>query len=234
MVADLRYFHSLEKEGESLQSQLGLQQTKFSNEIDRLSREYFYADYMNAILGYYTKLDELANFLEISNLFQYGENQEEAVVKLEQKISQGLRNHQAIIENLERHFEYLNEKSRHTKSLPRTTNTKPRHEIIYKPPSIRNENNKGDLEFIEEDEIKPIPIVLNLKQIKSNSPTVSPFLKDYTVHIPYPNAKTFADDVLSNHVGGKELNSIDGIETGRITKKKIKKKEMGLPKEPNK
>ncbi|GKB74661.1 hypothetical protein Tco_0936073 [Tanacetum coccineum] len=156
------------------------------------------------------------------------------VVKLEQKISQGLRNHQAIIENLERHFEYLNEKSRHTKSLPRTTNTKPRHEIIYKPPSIRNENNKGDLEFIEEDEIKPIPIVLNLKQIKSNSPTVSPFLKDYTVHIPYPNAKTFADDVMSNHVGGKELNSIDGIETGRITKKKIKKKEMGLPKEPNK
>ncbi|GJT21321.1 hypothetical protein Tco_0891258 [Tanacetum coccineum] len=58
MVADLRYLHSLKKEVEYLQSQLELQQTKFSNEIDRLCREYFYADHMNAILGYYTNLDE--------------------------------------------------------------------------------------------------------------------------------------------------------------------------------
>nr|GEV23958.1 hypothetical protein [Tanacetum cinerariifolium] len=51
MVADLRYFNSLELEADSLRSQLKTQKTQFLNEIDRLSREYYYADHMNAILG---------------------------------------------------------------------------------------------------------------------------------------------------------------------------------------
>nr|GEV32712.1 hypothetical protein [Tanacetum cinerariifolium] len=51
MVADLRYFNSLELVVDSLKSQLENQQTQFLNEIDRLSREYYYADHMNAILG---------------------------------------------------------------------------------------------------------------------------------------------------------------------------------------
>nr|GFB77611.1 hypothetical protein [Tanacetum cinerariifolium] len=51
MVADLRYFNSLELEVDSLRSQLETQKTQFFNEIDRLSREYYYADHMNAILG---------------------------------------------------------------------------------------------------------------------------------------------------------------------------------------
>nr|GEY02212.1 hypothetical protein [Tanacetum cinerariifolium] len=50
------------------------------------------------------------------------------VVELENQISQGLRDHQAIIVNLERQFSYL-EKIQPTESLPRTTNTKPRHEL---------------------------------------------------------------------------------------------------------
>nr|GEX58900.1 hypothetical protein [Tanacetum cinerariifolium] len=50
MVADLRYFNSLELEVDSLKSQLETQKTQFLNEIDRLSREYYYADNMNAIL----------------------------------------------------------------------------------------------------------------------------------------------------------------------------------------
>nr|GEY74501.1 hypothetical protein [Tanacetum cinerariifolium] len=58
MVADLRYFNSLELEVDSLKSQLETQKTQFLNEIDRLSREYYYADHMNAILGVYTELDE--------------------------------------------------------------------------------------------------------------------------------------------------------------------------------
>nr|GEW73210.1 ribonuclease H-like domain-containing protein [Tanacetum cinerariifolium] len=61
MVADLRYFNSLELEVDSLRSQLETQKTHFLNEIDRLSREYYYADHMNAILGVYTKLDEVTN-----------------------------------------------------------------------------------------------------------------------------------------------------------------------------
>nr|GEW48214.1 hypothetical protein [Tanacetum cinerariifolium] len=51
MVADLRYFNSLELEVDSLISQLETQKTQFLNEIDRLSKEHYYVDHMNAILG---------------------------------------------------------------------------------------------------------------------------------------------------------------------------------------
>ncbi|GJU18009.1 reverse transcriptase domain-containing protein [Tanacetum coccineum] len=146
---------------------------------------------------------------------------------------EGLSNHQAIIQNLERQFEYL-EKIRPTKSLPRITNTKSRHESVYKPPSIQNENDKGDVEFIKEDKIKPIPTIPNPNPINSNSPTVSPFLKDCTVHILYTNAKTFADVVLPNHVGDEELNEIDGVGIGGYKEKEIKNDEKGMSKEPNK
>nr|GFB33892.1 integrase, catalytic region, zinc finger, CCHC-type, peptidase aspartic, catalytic [Tanacetum cinerariifolium] len=45
----------------SLTSQLETQRIQFVNEIDRLSREYYYADHMHAILGVYTELDEVTN-----------------------------------------------------------------------------------------------------------------------------------------------------------------------------
>ncbi|GKE24304.1 hypothetical protein Tco_1435816 [Tanacetum coccineum] len=61
MVVDLRYFNSLEHELDSLKSQLKTQKTQFLNEIDRLSREYYYVDHMNAILGVYTTLDEFTD-----------------------------------------------------------------------------------------------------------------------------------------------------------------------------
>ncbi|GJS61194.1 integrase, catalytic region, zinc finger, CCHC-type containing protein [Tanacetum coccineum] len=56
MVDDLRYFNSLENEVDTLKSQLETQETQFLNEIDRLSREYYYANHMKAILGVYTDL----------------------------------------------------------------------------------------------------------------------------------------------------------------------------------
>nr|GEU98526.1 ribonuclease H-like domain-containing protein [Tanacetum cinerariifolium] len=58
MVADLRYFNSFKLEVDSLRSQLETQKTQFLNEIDQLSREYYYVDHMNTILGVYTELDE--------------------------------------------------------------------------------------------------------------------------------------------------------------------------------
>nr|GEU65835.1 hypothetical protein [Tanacetum cinerariifolium] len=61
MVTDLRYFNYLEHEVDSLKSQLDTQKTQFLNEIDRLLREYYYADLMNAILGVYTEMDEVNN-----------------------------------------------------------------------------------------------------------------------------------------------------------------------------
>ncbi|GJY60964.1 retrovirus-related pol polyprotein from transposon TNT 1-94 [Tanacetum coccineum] len=47
--ADLEKFH------------LCLKEEMFLNEIDRLSKEYYYADHMNAILGVYTTLDEFTD-----------------------------------------------------------------------------------------------------------------------------------------------------------------------------
>nr|GFC64972.1 hypothetical protein [Tanacetum cinerariifolium] len=61
MVTDLRYFNSLESEVDSLTSQLETRKTQFMNEIDHLSREYYYSDHMNAILSVYTELDEVTN-----------------------------------------------------------------------------------------------------------------------------------------------------------------------------
>ncbi|GJY09836.1 hypothetical protein Tco_0378021 [Tanacetum coccineum] len=61
MVDDLSYFNSLEHEVDSFKSQLETQKTQFLNEIDRISREYYYADHMNAILAVYTKLDEFTD-----------------------------------------------------------------------------------------------------------------------------------------------------------------------------
>nr|GEX36425.1 hypothetical protein [Tanacetum cinerariifolium] len=72
------------------------------------------------------------------------------VVELENQINEGLRNHQTIIQNLKRQFEFLLP----TETLPPATNTKLRHEIVYKLPSIRNNNDKGDAKFIEEEEIE--------------------------------------------------------------------------------
>nr|GEZ61989.1 hypothetical protein [Tanacetum cinerariifolium] len=68
MVFDLRYSNSLELEVDSLTSQLETQRTQFVNEIDWLSREYYYADHMHAILGVYTKLDEVTNLLNAKTL----------------------------------------------------------------------------------------------------------------------------------------------------------------------
>ncbi|GJU83132.1 hypothetical protein Tco_1285497 [Tanacetum coccineum] len=156
------------------------------------------------------------------------ERMKNQVVELENQVNQGLRNHQAIIQNLERQFEFLLP----TKTLPPATNTKPRHEIVYNIPSIRNNNDKGDVKFIEVDETQPVPTMPNPNLIEANSPTVSPFSKDCTMHIPYTDAKTFADVVLLNHVGEKELKSIVGDGIGVLTQKKIKKNDMGLSKEP--
>nr|GEX35410.1 hypothetical protein [Tanacetum cinerariifolium] len=71
-VADLRYFNSPELEVDSLKSQLETQKTQFLNEIDRLSREYYYADHTNAILDVYTELDEVTNLQIILFIVDFG------------------------------------------------------------------------------------------------------------------------------------------------------------------
>ncbi|GJS06997.1 hypothetical protein Tco_0363793 [Tanacetum coccineum] len=74
--------------------------------------------------------------------------------------------------------------------------------------------DQGDVKAIEEDEIKPIPTNSKPNPIMSNSPIVPPFREDCVLHISYTNVKMFADDVLPNHVGDKELKLIDGVGNG--------------------
>ncbi|GJW37776.1 hypothetical protein Tco_0060696 [Tanacetum coccineum] len=58
VVEDLRYFNSLEKEVESLKSQLQRQKIEFSKSTDRLLEEYFSKDLMCAILRSFADIDE--------------------------------------------------------------------------------------------------------------------------------------------------------------------------------
>nr|GEW84826.1 retrovirus-related Pol polyprotein from transposon TNT 1-94 [Tanacetum cinerariifolium] len=115
MVADLRYFNSLELEVDSLRSQLDTQKTKFLNEIDRLSREYYYADHMNAILGVYTELDEVTNlqcdYLELLEKCECLEN-ELSESKMMSKSFEALQKH-AI--NLEIDLQHCQEKIKNDK-----------------------------------------------------------------------------------------------------------------------
>nr|GEW91520.1 retrovirus-related Pol polyprotein from transposon TNT 1-94 [Tanacetum cinerariifolium] len=117
MVADLRYFNSLELEVFSLRSQPETQKTQFLNEIDRLSREYYYADHMNAILGVYTELDEVTNlqcdYLKLLEKYECLET-ELSKSKMMSKSFEALQKH-AI--NLEIDLQQCQEKIKNDKSF---------------------------------------------------------------------------------------------------------------------
>nr|GEZ19548.1 hypothetical protein [Tanacetum cinerariifolium] len=120
MVADLRYFNSLELEVDSLRSQLETQKTQFLNEIDRLSKEYYYADHMNSILGVYTELDEVTNmqcdYLELLKKCECLEN-ELSKSKMMSKSFKALQKH-AI--NLEIDLQQCQEKIKMTNVSKKT------------------------------------------------------------------------------------------------------------------
>nr|GEW09907.1 hypothetical protein [Tanacetum cinerariifolium] len=117
MVADPRYFNSFELEVDSLESQLKTQKTQFLNKIDRLSRQYYYADHMNAILDVYTKLDEVTNlqcdYLELLEKCQCLEK-ELSKCKMMSKSFEALQKH-AI--NLEIDLQQCQEKIKNDKSF---------------------------------------------------------------------------------------------------------------------
>nr|GEV86503.1 hypothetical protein [Tanacetum cinerariifolium] len=117
MVAYLRYFNSLELKVDSPRSQLETQKTQFLNEIDRLSREYYYADHMNAILGVYTELDEVTNlqcdYLKMLEKYECLEK-ELSKSKMMSKSFKALQKH-AI--NLELELQQCQEKIKNDKSF---------------------------------------------------------------------------------------------------------------------
>ncbi|GKB22948.1 hypothetical protein Tco_0862349 [Tanacetum coccineum] len=117
MVADLKYVNSLEDEVDNLKSQMETQKTQFLNEIDRLSREYYYADHMNAILGIYTDLDEFTDLQ-----CDYGETLEkcerlEKELSKSRKMSKSFESLQKHAINLELDLQQCKEKIKNDKSF---------------------------------------------------------------------------------------------------------------------
>ncbi|GJR53490.1 retrovirus-related pol polyprotein from transposon TNT 1-94 [Tanacetum coccineum] len=110
---DLKYVNSLEDEVDNLKSQMETQKTQFLNEIDRLSREYYYADHMNAILGIYTDLDEFTDLQ-----CDYGETLEKCE-RLEKELSKSKTNCQRYFESLQKHAINLDLIVQHTITIKR-------------------------------------------------------------------------------------------------------------------
>nr|GEW94221.1 hypothetical protein [Tanacetum cinerariifolium] len=178
MVADLRYFNSLELEVDSLKSQLETQKTQFLNEIDRLSREYYYVDHMNAILGVYTELDEVTNlqydYLEMLDKCECLEK-ELSKSKIMSKSFEALQKH-AI--NLEIDLQQCQEKIKNDKSF--------------------NENQSK--EFCKECEqyfkIQDLKAQLQYKGIVISKPTI---FSDSLERKDFTKSKSVTKNIVSNN-----------------------------------
>ncbi|GJX28213.1 hypothetical protein Tco_0236292 [Tanacetum coccineum] len=117
MVADLKYVNSLEDEVDNLKSQMETQKTQLLNEIDRLSREYYYADHMNAILGIYTDLDEFTDLqCDYGETLQKCERLEKELSK-SKTMSKNFESLQKHAINLELDLQHCKEKIKQDKSF---------------------------------------------------------------------------------------------------------------------
>nr|GEX27005.1 hypothetical protein [Tanacetum cinerariifolium] len=121
---------------DSLKSQLETQKTQFLNEIDRLLREYYYADHMNAILGMYTELDDVTNlqcdYLETLDKCECLEK-ELSKSKTMSKSFEALQKH-AI--NLELELQHCQEKIKNDKSFKENQSKEFRKERVISHTSV--------------------------------------------------------------------------------------------------
>ncbi|GKC22055.1 hypothetical protein Tco_1024205 [Tanacetum coccineum] len=195
MVVDLRYFNSLEHEVDSLKSQLETQKTQFLNEIDQLSKEYCYADHINAILGVYTTLNEFTD-LQCDYVDQ--------VVKcerLEKELSKNLKaqlqDKGIAISEVKKLIEKMKGKSVKTKfekpSVIRQPNAfkSQRQSILGKPATFSDSLAKTDFSKLKSvttnnvsnDFLKPVTaqtLPQNVKSILKNTNVIAPGM--YKVH----------------------------------------------------
>ncbi|GJW12184.1 retrovirus-related pol polyprotein from transposon TNT 1-94 [Tanacetum coccineum] len=179
MVADLRYFNSFEHEVDTLKSQLETQKTQFLNEIDRLSKEYFYVDHMNAILGLYTDLDKVTNLqCDYLETLEKCEQLEKELSKCRtmSKSFEALRKH-AI--NLELDLQQCKEKIKNDKSFK------------------ENQSNVFSKEREHYFEIQDLKAQLQDKGLTIIIPTTS-------VSRPQLKSNQLEDRVMSNNIQGKK------------------------------
>nr|GEX99202.1 retrovirus-related Pol polyprotein from transposon TNT 1-94 [Tanacetum cinerariifolium] len=213
MVGDLRYFNSLELEVDSLISQLETQKTQFVNEIDRLSREYYYDDHMNAILGVYTELDEVTNLqCDYLELFQKCECLDKNLSKskmmsksFESDLKAQLQEKGIVISELKKLIEKLKGKSVDTKfeksSVIRQPNAfkSQRPSVLGKPTTFSNSFVQKDFSQstsfaqnnVSNDFSKPVTaqtLPTNKKPRLKNTNVLAPGM--YKLHTDHTQART--------------------------------------------
>nr|GEW96623.1 hypothetical protein [Tanacetum cinerariifolium] len=199
MVADLRYFNSLELEVDSLISQLETQKTQFLNEIDRISREYYYADHMNAIL-------ELSKSKMMSKSF---EALQKHAINLEidlQQCQEKIKNDRSFKENLSKEFRKEREQYFEIQDLKAQLQDK--GIVISKPTTFLNSFERKDFSKsksvtqnnVSNDFSKPVTaqtLPPNMKSILKNTNVLAPGM--YKLHREPNQART-------SHLNAKTLN----------------------------
>ncbi|GJR87814.1 retrovirus-related pol polyprotein from transposon TNT 1-94 [Tanacetum coccineum] len=155
MVADLRYFNSLEHEVDTLKSQLETQKTQFLNEIDRLSREYYYADHMNAILGVYTDLDEVTNLqCDYLETWEKCEHLEKELSKSRtmSKSFEALQKHAINLElDLQQYLKaQLQDKGIEIRVIPTTSVSRPQLKSNQLEDRVMSNNSQGKKQKVED------------------------------------------------------------------------------------
>ncbi|GJS05756.1 uncharacterized mitochondrial protein-like protein [Tanacetum coccineum] len=214
MVADLRYFNSLEHEVDTLKSQLETQKTQFLNEIDRLSREYYYADHMNAILGVYTDLDEVTNlqcdYLETLEKCEHLEK-ELSKSRTMSKSFEALQKH-AI--NLELDLQQCKEKIKNDKSFKENQSKEflKEREQYFEIQDLKAQlQDKG----IAISELKKLIEKMKGKSVETNfekssvirQPNAFKIIPNTSVSRPQLKSNRMGDRFMPNNSQGKNLNA---------------------------
>nr|GEZ75319.1 integrase, catalytic region, zinc finger, CCHC-type, peptidase aspartic, catalytic [Tanacetum cinerariifolium] len=208
MVADLRYFNSLESEVDSLTSQLETQKTQFVNEIDRLSREYFYADHMNEILGVYTELVEVTNLqCDYLELFQKCECLEAELSKSKQ-MSKSFESVQKHAINLELELQQCKEKVKNDMSFkvnkskdfckervtPTTSVSRPQLKSNPQGDRVLRSNSRGKKLEVEEHRRN-----VKLPKNKTSVTAYNDSLNAKTVNVKYVSAMCVKCVMIEKH-----------------------------------
>ncbi|GJU55317.1 hypothetical protein Tco_1229031 [Tanacetum coccineum] len=137
--ADLEKFH------------LCLNEEMFLNEIDRLSREYYYADHMHAILGVYTDLDEVTNlqcdYLETLEKLQRKDKNDKSFKENQSK---------EFLKEREQYFEIqdlkaqLQDKGIAIRVIPTTSVSRPQLKSNRMGDRVLPNNSQGKLQEVED------------------------------------------------------------------------------------
>nr|GEW22718.1 ribonuclease H-like domain-containing protein [Tanacetum cinerariifolium] len=196
MVANLRYFNSLELEVDSLRSQLETQKTQILNEIDRLSREYYYADHMNAILGVYIEIDEVTNlqcdYLELLEKYE-GLEIELSKSKIMSKSFEALQKH-AI--NLEIDLQQCQENIKNDKSFTE---------------NLSKEFRKEREQYFEMQDLKA--------QLQDKGIVIR-VIPTTSVSRPLPKSNPMGDSIMHNNSQGKKQKVEDQRRNVKFSKNK--------------